>query len=102
MVVVFGETLRNLRLSKGMSQGQLAKKIDISASMVGRYENGTRMPSFDTFISIARIFGVTADFLLGLEIPGDSPFDLEGLTDSQVQSIFAVIGEYKKANGCCE
>ena len=102
MILAFGKALRNLRLSRGMSQGQLAKKIGISVSMIGLYENSSRMPSFETFINISRTFDVSADFLLGLEDSGRSPFDLEGLTDGQMQTIFSIIGEYQKANECRE
>ena len=100
MIPSFGETLQNLRDSRGFSQGQLAKRIGKSVSMIGLYENSSRMPSFETLIEMARVFGVSTDYLLGLEEPKGVPFNMEGLTPDQAQSVLTVIDEYKKANGC--
>lgn len=99
MIPSFGEKLRNLRLSRDLSQGDLAKCIGKSISMIGLYENSSRMPSYETLIRIAKVFGVTTDYLLGVEASKGSPFDFEGLTDSQVKAVFTMIDEYKKANG---
>ena len=47
-----------------MSQAELAKKLHISPSAVGMYEQGRREPSVDTLIAMSREFGVTLDYLL--------------------------------------
>lgn len=67
--------------------------------MIGLYENSSRMPSYETMIRIARTFGVSTDYLLGVEESSDTPFDLDGLTESQVESVLRMIEEYRKANG---
>ena len=102
MILAFGANLKSLRLSRGMSQAKLAKILGVSVSMIGLYENASRMPSFEVLVRAADHFEVSADYLLGRESVGKPPFDLEGLTTSQVQNIFATIGEFKKANGCSE
>ena len=62
----FNERLKELRLEKGLSQEQLAKETDLSRSAIGFWENGQRVPSALAIITLAKYFGVSADYLLGL------------------------------------
>lgn len=61
---MLGTRIASLRQSRGMSQAELAKKLHISASAVGMYEQGRREPSVDTLIALAKTFGVSLDYLL--------------------------------------
>ena len=47
-----------------MSQAELAKRLQVSPSAVGMYEQGRREPSAETLVELSRIFGVTTDYLL--------------------------------------
>ena len=53
-----------LRISKGWSQAELAQRIGVSASAIGMYEQCRREPSLDLVVRLARLFGVTTDYLL--------------------------------------
>lgn len=61
-----GERLRQLRLSKKMTQGTLAKKLGVSVSTVGMYERGQRNPDNEMLIKISKVFSVSVDVLLGV------------------------------------
>lgn len=61
---MFGVRIAVLRVGKGWTQAELAKKIGVSASAVGMYEHGRREPSLDLVIRLAQEFSVTTDFLL--------------------------------------
>lgn len=61
---MLGARIAALRRQRKMSQGELAKMLNISPSAVGMYEQGRREPSLETIVDMARIFGVTADYLL--------------------------------------
>ena len=66
----FSERLRELRKSKGYTQEALAKTIGITPGAIGLYEQDRREPDNDTLIALAEIFGISVDYLLGLdEIP---------------------------------
>lgn len=54
-----------LRLSKGMTQGELAKALDLSASSIGMYEQGRRKPSYKLLEKISDYFNVDMDYLMG-------------------------------------
>ena len=61
---MLGDRIASLRLCYGMSQAELAKRLHISASAVGMYEQGRREPSVEILIAISQEFGVTLDYLL--------------------------------------
>lgn len=61
---MLGPRIAALRRSAGLSQAQLADELKISPSAVGMYEQGRREPAVETLVTLARIFGVTTDYLL--------------------------------------
>lgn len=78
----FGELLKSLRVSAGLTQKQLAEKLGISKNAVSYYEKSLRCPSSDILIRVARVFKVSADYLLGLDNDKLS-FDLGGLDENE-------------------
>lgn len=70
---MLAKQIKNLRTNAGMSQLQLAKKLNVGPSAVGMYEQGRRTPSIDILILIAKIFSVSLDYLImGSEISGST------------------------------
>lgn len=65
-MVDFGERLKTLRQSKGLTQQQLSDKLGLTKSVISAYETNLRLPSYDVLKHIAAIFGVTTDYLLGM------------------------------------
>ena len=53
-----GETIRNFRLSKGMSQGDIEKRTGLLRCYLSRVENGHTIPSLDTLAKIASAMDV--------------------------------------------
>ena len=60
-----GTRIRNLREQKGITQAELAKKIMVDKSVMNRIEIGTRLVRNDELLSLAHVFNVSTDFLLG-------------------------------------
>lgn len=60
------DVLRELRIMRGLSQTQLAGKIDISRSAYSMYETGARLPSVATLMTMSDVLNVSIDYLLGL------------------------------------
>ena len=56
-----GARIGELRRRAGMSQSELAKRLKVSPSAVGMYEQGRREPSADMLLAIARTLNVTVD-----------------------------------------
>lgn len=61
---MLGQRIAALRRHLGMSQAELAKKMGVSPSAVGMYEQARREPSLGALTTLSRIFGVSADYLL--------------------------------------
>ena len=61
---MLGARIAALRRDAGWSQAELGKRLQVSASAVGMYEQGRREPSADTLVALSEIFGVTTDYLL--------------------------------------
>ncbi|MCG8339340.1 MAG: helix-turn-helix domain-containing protein [Proteobacteria bacterium] len=55
---------KKLRLTKGWSQGQLAKKLDTDVPRISKYETGAVCPTVEMIIKLADIFEVSLDYLL--------------------------------------
>ncbi len=60
--------LRSLRLGAGLSQYDLAKKLNISQANIGRYEKAVTFPSVEVMIKIADYFDTTLDFFFGRDL----------------------------------
>ncbi len=56
--------LEELRKQKNESQQKLAMILNISQTMISRYENGQAYPDMDTLIAIARHYNVSVDYLI--------------------------------------
>ena len=61
---MLGARIASLRREAGLNQAELAQQLQISPSAVGMYEQGRREPSADTLVAMARLFGVSLDYLL--------------------------------------
>ena len=61
---MLGARIAALRRSANLSQGELARRLQVSPSAIGMYEQGRREPSGEILVALARTFGVTVDYLL--------------------------------------
>lgn len=59
-----GENIKKTRLSRNLTQEQLAQKCAISLSALNKYERNDRFPKYETIVKIAEALGVTANDLL--------------------------------------
>jgi transcriptional regulator with XRE-family HTH domain len=66
----FGNRLREIRTSRGMTQAELAEQANVSTAYVGRLERGGAAPGIDLVEKLARALGATAaDMLPAAETP---------------------------------
>lgn len=95
-MVDFGERLKNLRKTAGLTQEALARQLNVSKSVVSYYELQKRYPSPETLKKISEIFHVTTDFLLGIE--RKTLLDISGLDEEDVQLIMHTVKVLKNKN----
>ena len=69
----FGETLKNLRDIKGMTQKDLGKLLGVSRATIAGYETKNHQPDYEKLETLSRFFDVSIDYLL----TGEDSFHIE-------------------------
>lgn len=81
--------LRQLRLAKGLTQQQAAKAVGVTRSVISGYETEMRSPSLDILVLLARLYGVTTDYLLCVD--NRKSIDVSGLSTDEIATISHMI-----------
>lgn len=84
-MIDLGNRIKHLRTKSNFTQDQLAHRLGMTKSVISAYETGARMPSYEALITIARIFHVSTDYLLGVE--NKESIDLSGLSQDEIDAI---------------
>ncbi len=61
--------LSKLRQQHGLTQQELAEKLNVSRQAISRWESGVVVPSTDNLKYLSQIYGVTVDYLLKDDVP---------------------------------
>lgn len=59
------DNLKRLRAEHGLSQKEMAEKLDLNARTYASYERAEREPSTAIILKICQLFGISSDELLG-------------------------------------
>ena len=62
---LMGSRIREYRLKRGLTQGQMAEKLGMTEANFSSYERGKSIPPGDKLNQIASILNVSVDYLLG-------------------------------------
>lgn len=92
----FGEILLQLREKKGLTQNQLAQRLGLRNSTISKYETSVDPPPALMVRKLAKVFDVSSDFLLGLEVAGT--ISLHGLTDEQTRIVSDLTELFRSQN----
>ncbi len=80
-----GETIRNFRLQKGMSQGDIEKRTGLLRCYLSRVENGHTIPSLDTLAKIAGAMDVALAQFFNDSSPENGGKNLPQLSEDEVR-----------------
>ena len=83
------DKIRQLREQAGYSQAQLAKKLDVTRSSVNAWEMGLSTPTTQYIVALAKLFHVSADFILGTE--AEMSVALRGYSEEEVALIMNLL-----------
>ncbi len=64
---MYGQRLKELRESSGLTQKELAKIMHVSQQDISRYELEQIQPSIEFIVQFCRRFSVSSDYLLGVK-----------------------------------
>ncbi|MGD8450529.1 MAG: helix-turn-helix transcriptional regulator [Phycisphaerae bacterium] len=106
----FADRLRKIRLERGLSQTDLAKRARFQPSAISHFETRTRSPSFDNLRRLADALGVSIDYLLGRqsESTAAGPVadrlhrNFEKMSSSDQEFIAAMAEELAKKNAAAD
>lgn len=96
MIKDLSTKLKKLRMSQNLSQADVAKKLEISPSIISGYETGERTPSTENLLALSYLYKCSTDYLLGKS--NNKPLvvlDTEGLTPEQIQALQLLIKTMK-------
>ena len=87
-----GKRIQFLRKQKGLSQEELADKLNVSSNTVAKIECGLRRPSVDFVVNLVNFFDTTVDYIiLGEEIKKERNYDfLIREIDDKVEQLLAL------------
>ena len=70
---IIGQRIKTMRLSRGMTQADLARAINQSQSSITMYETGRREPDFETMEAFADVFNVPLASLMSSDVSSYDP-----------------------------
>lgn len=79
--------LKELRESRKETQQHLAVILNISQTMISRYELGIAYPDIDTLVAIANHYYVSVDYLLGIS-ESKLPYSKSDLSKKEQEMLF--------------
>ncbi len=78
----FGTRLLEVRKKRGLSQAELADFLNTKPPVIGRYERGETTPSVEVALKLAKILGISLDYL-----SGNTDLELDQNTLKRVEDI---------------
>lgn len=75
------ENIKSIRKSKGLSQEELALKLNVVRQTISKWEQGLSVPDAEMLISISEIFETPVSTLLGESIPESKVDDLKTISE---------------------
>lgn len=93
---MLGGKIKELRQERGITQTELAAKLNMSKQAVSNWENDNIMPSIEMLLKIADFFGVTTDYLL--ERDERRYLEITGLSDTQLAHVQQIVDDITGKN----
>ena len=85
--MIFSEKLLTLRKAKGITQEQLAEKLDVTRQSISKWESGQSVPELEKIVALSTIFDVSTDYLLKSSEIDDLSVKTEMLEKQQQQML---------------
>ena len=94
MVIKADERIKELRVSHGMTQSELAKIMAVTRSSVNAWEMGISVPTAAKLVELSLFFHVSTDYILGLD--KKETIDLDRLSKEQRHIIYGLMAYFQK------
>ncbi len=78
---MLNENIKNLRKAKGLSQEELAARLNVVRQTVSKWENGLSVPDSELLILLAEVFEVPVSTLLGEKVNEPQADDIRAISE---------------------
>ena len=95
-LLAMAERIKFLREKLELTQAEIARRLGISRAGVNAWEMGLSVPSTQYVVELAKIFGISTDYLLGMG--KTAMVSVEGLSEKQVAAVVNVIECFRAGN----
>ena len=89
---MIGERIKELRIRNGLTQTDLAKRLQLSRSAVNAWEMGISIPSTQYIIELADLFKTSADYVL--EINREESINISDLSNEEKNIIYRLVRSF--------
>lgn len=86
---MIGERIKQLRISRNMTQASVAKKLGITRAGVNAWEMGISTPSTQYIIKLSLLFDISSDYILGLQ--QTSTINVSELSEQEVIAVQEIV-----------
>lgn len=83
---MLSDRIKQLREQAQLSQAELARRLDVTRSSVNAWEMGLSAPTIQYVVAMAKLFHVSADYLLGLS--AQNCLVLDGYSPQEIELIY--------------
>ena len=94
-LLLLADKIKTIREQLGMTQAELARKLGLTRSSINGWEMGLSVPSTQYIVELAKLFGVSTDYLLGMK--QGAVLNIDDLTEKEV-SVLLDIANCFRAN----
>lgn len=96
MLYYLGERIGELRKTFGITQAELARRLDVTRSSVNSWEMGLSIPQLKHIVEMSKIFNTTVDGLLNTS--SRVVVDITDLTEKEQEAVFNIVDCLKTKN----
>lgn len=93
MIAILSDKIKELRLNSGLSQAEVARRLQVTRSSVNAWEMGLNVPTTQYIIELSKIFNVSTDYILGLDT--DLKLDISMLETEELNIIYNLLNYFK-------
>ena len=96
--MILANKITEERKKNGWSQEELANQLGVSRQAVSKWESASSVPDLQRVLELSKLFGVTTDYLLGVEKTPEAMLDVSGLTEDDVKAVQVIVDAFRKKN----
>lgn len=91
---MIADRIKQLRIACGMTQTDLAKKLNITRSSVNAWEMGISTPSTFYLVELSLLFHISTDYLLGLD--NNASLDISKLSEPEIKIVYDLVKYFRE------